>query len=216
MKGDEFYYVKSLEEDFCTKTLVGKEKVTYQTIQNMVKTGVIRPNTLSFGAQRRLAGTILDKNYTKTYRPHGIIFQTSEKPDQVLPFDLVLLSATNNIIVHYYRIKNNLHIYYRHKLIEGFERFVFKNFDEMIKIISSPKVAWKRVNDFRKSKGYKELPKSKYRLVEYNEVIFHKPIKIKPVAIYGYTKETRKISKELNLPCYVSAKDFYQKRVNGN
>ena len=106
----EVYYVKSLEEDFATKTLKGKNKVTYQTMQNIIKTRTIKPNTKSFGRQRRLACSILNKNYTKTYRPHGIIFQTSNKPDYVSPFDLVLLSATNNIIVHYYRIKNNLHV----------------------------------------------------------------------------------------------------------
>ena len=196
--------------------MLGKTKLLIKQYKIWLKQESLKPNTLSFGAQRRLAGTILDKNYTKTYRPHGIIFQTNENPEQVLPFDLVLLSATNNIIVHYYKIKNNLHIYYRHKLIDGFERFIFKNFEEMLNKIPSPEIAWKMVNDFRKSKGYKELPKSKYRLVEYNEVIFHKPIKIKPIAIYGYKKETRKIAKELNLPHYISAKDFYKKIVNKN
>lgn len=216
MKEGEIYYVKSLEEDFSTKTLVGKEKVVYQKVQDIVKTKIIKPNTLSFGKQRRLACTILDKNYTKTYRPHGIIFQTDEKPDQVLPFDLVLLSATNDIIVHYYRIKNKLHIYYRHKLIPDFEKFIFSDFESMINKIPSPKIAWKCINQFRKVHGYKELPISKYRLVEYNEIIFFKPIKIKPVAIYGYRKETKMIAKELGLPCYISAKDFYQKRINFN
>ena len=36
MKKDDIYYVKSLEEDFSTKTLVGKDKVTYQTIKDIV------------------------------------------------------------------------------------------------------------------------------------------------------------------------------------
>lgn len=211
MKKEGRYYVKSLEEDFSTKTLLGKKKVICQKIQEIVKTKTIKPNTLSFGTQKRLACTIINKNYTKTYRPHGIIFQTNEKPEQVLPFDLVLLSATDNIIVHYYRIKDNLHIYYRHKLITGFEKFIFKNFESMMNKISSPKIAWKLVNEFRKNHGYKELPISKYRLVEYNEVIFHKPIKIIPIAIYGYRKETKIIAKELGLPYYISAKDFYQK-----
>ena len=154
----------------------------------MVKTKTIKPNTLSFGAQRRLACTIINKNYTKTYRPHGLIFQANEKPNQVLPFDLVLLSATDNIIVHYYRIKNNLHIYYRHKLIPGFKKFIFKDFEKMVNRIPSPNIAWKLVNNFRRANGYKEIPISKHRLVEYNEVIFHKPIKITPIAVYGYRK----------------------------
>jgi hypothetical protein len=81
----------------------------------------------------------------------------------------------------------------------------------MINKIPSPQTAWKLVNQFRKSKGYKELLISKSRLVEYNEIIFYKPIKIVPVAIYGCRKETRIIAKELGLPHYTSAKDFYQK-----
>lgn len=207
----EVYYVKSFEEDFVTKSLNGTEKITYQTVFDIVKTKTIKPNTKSFGRELRLSCTILNKNYTKTYRPHGIIFQTSQKPDYMFPFDLVLLSATNNIIVHYYRIKNKLHVYYNHTLIPGFEKFIFKDFNKMGKEIPNPEIAWKKVNDFRTAHGYKTLPKQKYRLVEYNEVVFHKPVKITPVALYGYTKQTRTIAKKLGLPYFVSAKKFYNK-----
>jgi hypothetical protein len=205
----EIYYVKSLEEDFATKTLKGKKKVNYQKIQQIINTKTIKPNTKSFGRKRRLACTILDKNYTKTYRPQGIIFQTKINPDYIFPFDLVLLSATDKIIVHYYRIKNNLHVYYNHKLINGFEEFIFKDFSSMIKKYPSPEKAWKAVNKFRKENKFNELPKQKFRLIEYNEAIFHKPIKIKPIAIFGYRKNTAKIAEKLNLPHYVSAKQFY-------
>ena len=115
------YFVKSFEEDFSTKTLVGKKKKAFQTLDNILSTNIIKPNTVSFGQKRRLSTTILHKNYNKTYRPQGIIFQTDANPDYVLPFDLVLLSDANKIVVHYYRIKNNLHVYYNHKLIAGFE-----------------------------------------------------------------------------------------------
>ena len=79
----EVYYVKSLEEDFSTKTIKNKEKVSFQSVQNIVKTKTIKPNTKSFGRERRLSCTMLSRNYTKTYRPHGIIFQTEEKPDYI-------------------------------------------------------------------------------------------------------------------------------------
>lgn len=206
----EVYYVKSFEEDFATKSLKGKKKVTCQTVFDVVSKKVLKPNTKSFGRQKRLSCTILDKDYTKTYRAQGIIFQTNAKPDYVLPFDLILLGATDNIIVQYYRIKNNLHIYYNHSLIDGFEKFIFKDFGKMKQKINSPKFAWKKVNEFRQAKGYKYLPVSKYRLVEYNEVVFNKKIKIKPVALFGYRKETRVIARKLNLPCYRSAKEFFK------
>lgn len=206
----EVYYVKSLEEDFATKTLKGKKKVTYQTVYNIVRTKTIQPNTKSFGRKRRLSCTVLDEKYTKTYRPQGIIFKTNKKPDYIIPFDLVLLSATDNIIVHYYRIKNNLHVYYNHTLIPGFDKFIFKSFNAMIYKYTSPEVVWHEVNRFRKQHGFNFLPHQKFRLAEYNEAVYHKAVKIEPVALFGYRPDTRKIAKKLNLPNYISAKQFYQ------
>jgi len=207
---DNVFLVKSLEEDLATKTLIGKKKVTYQTVLDIVKNKRIRPNTNSFGRKKRLSCTILSDEYNKTYRPQGVIFQTSSKPDYVIPFDLVLASATNNIVVHYYRIKNNLHIYYNHTLIPNFEKFVFGDFNSMINMYHFPKDAWRAVNKFRKINGFGILPKQKFRLAEYNEAVFHKTIKIKPIALFGYKSETRKVAKKLGLPCYASAREFYK------
>ena len=210
----EVFYVKSFEEDFCTKTLVKNKKVSFQNVFDIVKTETLKPNTKSFGRKRRLSSTILEKNYNKTYRPQGIIFQTTKKPDYIFPFDLVLLSATDRIIVHYYRIKNNLHVYYNHTLIPGFESFIFKDFSSMIKKYPSPEKAWHAVNAFRRKNKFNILPRQKFRLVEYNEAVFHKAIKIKPVAIFGYRKETAKIAEKLDLPHYVSAKHFWEHLKN--
>ena len=208
---NNIFYVKSLEEDMISKTLKGKKKVSFQTVENMVKTKKIKLNTKSFGREKRLSTTILHKNYTKTYRPQGIIFQTNNKPEYVSPFDLVLLSNAKNIIVHYYRIKNNIHFYYNHKLIPGFEKFLFKDFKKMIKKYNSPMAAWKDVNKFRRSHDHASLPKQKYRLVEYNEAVFHKNIKIKPIALFGYRENSRKKAKSLNLPHFVTAKKLWEK-----
>ena len=205
------FFVKSLEKDFATKTLHGHHKVTFQTIKNMVETKFIRPNTNSFGYKRRLACSLLHKGYTKTYRAQGIIFTTKNEPDYIAPFDIVLLTETDNVIVQYYRIENNLHLYYNHKLIPGFKKFIFDNVNSMTKKIPNPKIAWEEVNKFRMLAGHKMLSKQKYRLVQYNEVIFHKPVKIEPVAVYGYTKKARIIAKENRLPCFSSAKKFFQK-----
>ena len=210
------YFVKSFEEDHSTKTLVGKEKRTLQTFAEIVASSVIKPNTKSFGQKKRLSTTILSDNYTKPYRPQGIIFQTDAEPDYVLPFDLVLLSNAENIVVHYYRIKNNLHIYYNHKLIDGYEEFIYKNIEAMLEKFSSPEHAWKTLNDFRAKHGYKPLPHSKYRLAEYNEEVFLGPVKIRPIAIFGYRAETRLLAKKHNLPHYVSAKDFYERVQRSN
>lgn len=205
----ERYFVKSLEEDFATKSLKGSKKVNCQTVWDIVSKRIIKPNTKSFGRKKRLSCTLLDKNYTKTYRPQGIIFKTNKNPDYIFPFDLVLLSDTDKIVVHYYRIKNSLHMYYNHSLLPGFEKFIFKDFSSMIKKYPSPRSAWKELNKFRKLSGNKLLSKEKYRLVEYDEAVFHKSIKIEPIAIFGYRPVARIIAKKLKLPHYVSARTFY-------
>jgi hypothetical protein len=206
----EIYYVKSFEEDFCTKHLINRQKATFQSVFDIINKNEIRPNTLSFGRKRRLSTTILHEKYLKTYRPQGIIFRTAEKPDYIFPFDLTVLAATKDIIVHYYRIKEKLNIYYNRPLLSDFEKFLFKDFAKMLKKYSSPKKAWIEVNKFRKMNGYDGLPRQKFRLFEYNEAVFHKPIKIVPVGVFGYRKEARRIAKKLNLPCFVSAKRFYE------
>ena len=208
------YLVKSLEEDHATKILSGEKKVTLQTLDEILKTGILKPNTKSFGQKKRLSVTIIHKNYTKTYRPQGIIFQTKAKPDFVLPFDLVLLSDAEKIVVHYYRIKDRLHIYYNHKLIEGYQRFIFRDIEGVIKRFKSPKAAWKALNEFRKKHDREPLPKSKYRLAEYNEAMFFQPIKIRPIGLFGYRAETRKAAKRLGLRYFRTAKDFYNRLPN--
>lgn len=208
------YFVKSLEEDFHTKTLKGDEKIDFQSVRDIIKTKSIRPNTKSFGQEMRLSTTIIHKNYLKTYRSQGIIFKTSQKPDYVLPFDLVLLTDAKKIVVQYYRIQHNLHQYYRHNLIPGFKKFIFKNISKLVDEFPTPDYVWAEVNKFRIETGHSKLPISKYKLVQYNEAVFTKPVKIEPVAIFGYRKEAREKAKELGLPHFRNAKEFYEKELN--
>ncbi len=209
MKKEEKYFVKSFEDDFILKTIRRKRKINFQSIKNILKKGIIKPNTKSFGRKKRLACTYLHENYLKSYRSQGIIFQTSDSPNAIYPFDLVILTDAKKIIVQYYRIKENLHKYYGHALISGFDKFMFKSPEDMLAKISSPKLAWKKANDFRKKAGYQVLPKSKYKLVEYNEVVFNNPVRITPVAIFGYKKIAKDIAKKYQLPYFRTVKDFY-------
>ncbi len=208
------FFAKSFEEDFILKTLNKKKKENFQSIHDVLKTKTLKLNTKSFGRKKRLACSFLHKNYLKTYRAQGIIFQTNQKPDFIYPFDLVLLSDAKKIIVQYYRIKENLDAYYNHKLLSGFEKFVFKDINTLLKKFPSLDAVWKEVNKFRTNNGYKELPKQKHKLIEYNEVIFHKPVKISPVAIFGYKKITKEIAKQYNLPHFLSAKKFFESLEN--
>jgi hypothetical protein len=208
-----FYFVKSLEEDFHTKTIKDKKKVNFQSIQDMINKKIIHPNTKSFGRKSRLSTSILSPNYIKTYRPQGIIFQTKVSPSYILPFDLVLLSDVKKIIVHYYRIKDNLHFYYNHELIPGFEKFIFKDFNKLLERFPSHKNLWKEVNSFRVRAGYKKLPTSKRRLIEYSEAAFERSVPITPIAIFGYSKKARALAKQYKLPHFRTARDFYRKAI---
>lgn len=205
------YFAKSFEEDFILKRLKGKKKIDFQSIHDIINTRTIKPNTKSFGRDDRLACSILHKNYLKTYRSRGVIFKAKSKPDFVYPFDLILLSNAKKIIVQYYRIKDNLHMYYNHKLLKGYEKFVFRDINKLLRKFSSPKIAWKEVNKFRVNHGHKQLSRQKYKLVEFNEAIFHKSIKIDPVAIFGYSSLSRKIAKQYGLPHFRSVKEFWEK-----
>ena len=206
----EQFFAKSFEEDFVLKTLDGKKKKDFQSIHNILETRLLKLNTKSFGREKRLACSFLHKNYLKTYRAQGLIFKTNQKPDFLYPFDLVLLSDAKKIIVQYYRIKENLHMYYNHKLIPGFEKFVFKDIQSLLKKFPSLDKVWKEVNEFRLIKGHKELSKQKHKLVEYNEVIFHKPVSVVPIAVFGYRKIVIEVAKRYGLPYFVSAKKFYE------
>lgn len=207
------FYVKSFEDDFVLKTLEGQVKVPSQSLAEIVKTGVIKPNTNSFGAKKRLSTTILHPAYAKTYRPQGLIFQTNEKPSHVIPFDLVLCSDAEKMVVQYYRIQGKLHEFYDRKLIPGYERFIFKDVDKLIAAFPNPQAAWKAVNDFRVKHGLPHLPKEKFRLALYNEAVFEKPVKIIPVAVFGYRPEARQIARELGLPCFRSAAEFTKRKI---
>ncbi len=214
MHYNKYFFVKSLEEDFYTKVMIGKRKANFQSVHNIIRTKTIYPNTKSFGQESRLSTTILSETYLKTYRAQGIIFQTKSSPSYVLPFDLVVLSDVKKIIVHYYRIKDNLHFYYNHQLIPGYKRFIFSDLNKLIKRFPSHKKVWGEVNAFRDKAGYKKLPLSKRRLIEYNEAVFEKPIKIEPVAIFGYSKKARELAIKYKLLHFRTARDFYKKTVS--
>jgi len=205
------FYVKSFEDDFVLKTVIDGKKVSSQSIEEIILSKKIIPNTFSFGKKKRLACSTLHKNYLKTYRSQGLIFQTLVKPSEIYPFDLAVLTQTNKVIVKYYKIKDSLGEYYGKKLIEGYKEFLFNSFDELLSKFSSPKAVWIETNKLRKEFGYASLPISKFKLVEYNETIFDKPIKITPVAIFGYKKESRILAKKFGLKYFKNAKEFYEK-----
>ena len=215
------FYVKSFPDGFMgLKTLQAQENVISQTTDDILGTLTINPNTLSFNLPPRLSTTIIDTNSLETYRKQGIIFElpANEKPDYVFPFDLNVLTENNDYTVEYGTMEGELHLHYNVNLIDDFMRFAYASYEEMVDALQnntweiSPKDVLQLVNDYRASKWRGELPQEKIKLVSYNEAVFLKPVKIKPIALFGDPSDDRchYLSKKYQLPLYTSAKEFYQ------
>jgi hypothetical protein len=203
------FYVKSMEGDFTLKTLIKWEKVTHQTIEKILETLEILPNTISFNEPMRLSTTALSKEYVETYRPEWLIFQTTHQPKHYFPFDLILLSDNDEFEEHYYEMQHRLWDFYVRNLIAWYEKFKFSSFEEMIKTYPSPAHSLSAVNTFRTENWFLPLPESKSKIVKYNEAVFEEPIKIAPIAIYWTNQKSKDLSDAFNLPHFESAKAFY-------
>lgn len=219
---NEVFYVKSFREEFdWLQTLKGNELITTQTLKEILDILVIKPNTLSFWWPPRLCTTILDINYLKTYRPQWIIFSLPdwEKPDYIFPFDLNAITENENPVVEYHQIKWDIHIHYNIKLIDDFMDFAFNTYEDMYNKLKNnfwvinPNNILEIVNEFRLSKWLNILDESKKKLVEYNEAIFLRPVRINPIAIFWdkSNKLYQEISRTYNIPLFLDTKEFYEK-----
>ena len=203
------YFVKSMEEDFVLKMLVWDQKVVNQTIENIMTTLTINPNTVSFNEPVRLSTTILWKNYVETYRPEWIIFETEQQPKHIFPFDLIVLTDNDTFEVHYYKMEWNLWFFYQRNLIPDYEQFKCSSYDEIIRKYPNIQSVLDAVNAFRIHHWFQALPEDKARLIHYNEAVFQEPVKIRPVAIFGTNQRSQEVAKIFHLPHFASAKEFY-------
>lgn len=204
------YFVKSMEEDFILKMLVWEQKIANQTVENILETLTINPNTVSFNEPVRLSTTILGKNYVETYRPEGIIFETDQEPKHIFPFDLIVLTDNDTFEVHYYKMEGNLWFFYQRNLIPGYEKFKCTSYEEIVQKYPTLDDVVKAVNEFRIQNWFQALPEDKARLIQYNEAVFQEPVKIKPVAIFWTNERSKQVAKIFNLPHFTSAKEFYE------
>jgi hypothetical protein len=207
------FFVNTFDTTLKLKTLVGEEKVAAQSMEEIIESGVLEPNTMSFGQNKRLSFTELHDNYTETYRERGIIFQSDDHPDYILPFDMSVLAKIENeeVVVLYDDIEDKLHVYYNMNLIPGFEKFMFKDSDKMFEEIPSPEVAFEMINKFRVENGFDKLSEDKFKLFQYNEAVVTKPIKLTIVGLFGELEEIKKLAEKHHLPYFKSAKEFYEK-----
>lgn len=177
-------YVKSFEEDFALKTLIDGIKHTSQNLEDILSSKIIIPNTISFWQKYRLSTTLLWEKHTITYRPQGLVFTTKEKSDYIYPFDLIVLTANNTFEVEYYK-DPLLHNHYSRNLIPWYEYFKCKDYSDMIEKFWDINHLLEEVNTFRQNNWFAEIPWEKIKLIQYNEAVFHEPISIEIVGVFG-------------------------------
>ena len=199
----EIYY-KSLGEDpnsgslgTCTFDPRTKTRIACQTLKEILESQSIVPNTAHSTFPRRLCVSRLDEDYNRVYRPQGMVFETSEKPAVYIPFDLMALTNGKNLdSTDYYS-----------KTLLGYERFLFRNYEEMIRKFKDPKQAIVELNEFRKEHSLPEIPSSKLR---YNEICFigNEPVKVSPLALIGEGKEVANLAEKYNVKLYANINSY--------
>ena len=121
-------------------------------------------------------------------------------------------------IIEYHAIKDELHLHYNVHLIEDFMDFASTSYQDMVEKFKdnkwdiNPEHILHLVNNFRISKWWDPLPQEKQKLVEYNEAIFLRPVKITIVAIYWDKNnfQYKEIAKRYWVKHYDTAKEFYE------
>jgi len=183
----------SIDNNLQTQTLdLSLQKmITCQTLNEIVSTQTIKPNTKHTELKQRLCVSAITSEYCETYRPEGIVFETTDNPSYAVPFDLMMLTKGITFTSSDYNAS----------FLPKYQKLVYSDVKKMLKI--TPEIALKKLNEFRKESGLEEVATKKY-----NEVCFEKEIKIIPKALIGTSKETKDIASKYNLPHYTTIKEY--------
>lgn len=190
-------YFKSMaciDSTLGTKTYdhISLERVPCQTIDEILKSNTLLPNTKHSKLNDRLCASLLDKNYSGSYRPEGILFQTSQEPDYCSPVDIMALTTGDSFTSSDYGSE----------FIEKSEKLVFKSVNKMLKY--DPLTALDDLNELRKQVGLKSIEKP----FGYNECCFEDSVDIKPVGLVGSSSSIIENSRKYDLPVYSSTESY--------
>jgi hypothetical protein len=172
---------------------------TCQTLSQVLHQGVIEPNTVHSELEKRLCVSLMTNKYTGTYRPEGIVFATSVKPDYVVPFDMMTLTTGKTFT------SSDFHS----KFLRGYKKFVYDSIDSMLEENPDPKSTLTKLNEFRKSNGLEEIEKD---TMNYNECCFNEKVQIVPIALIGSGPEYKKLSREHNIPLFNTYEEFSKQK----
>jgi hypothetical protein len=163
-----------------------KSRTTCQTLNEVIETKTIKPNTKHATLKQRLCASLLCSGYSGSYRPEGIVFETEARPNYAAPFDMMTLTTG----------KTFTSSDYDSEFIPGSEKFIYNNIEKMLEDYPEASKGLKELNDFRKQNGLEEIDEVS---MKYNECCFENNIAIKPVAIIGKSQIYRALARTYGL-----------------
>lgn len=195
----EITYFKSLASingALATQTFVPEEgnRIICQTIEDVLRTSQIVPNTYHSKLKPRLCVSLPTINYTGSYRPEGILFSTQKKPDYCSPLDLMALTTGDSLTSSDYG----------GAFIPNAEEFIFDSIEAMLELYSEPSVALAKLNSLRQDVGLLAISSISW----YNECCFEDPLNISPIALVGKSDAILKTAEDFDLPVYASVESY--------
>ncbi len=198
-------YFKSFGGNELTTTTynpnAGKRTIC-QTLDQVLSTKVIKPNTTHSKLPNRLCVSLITQGFQGSYRPEGVIFSTTQKPNYCSPFDLMALTDGTTFTSSDFNSS----------FLKGSERFVFSDPTQMRSYFPNSDCSIKALNEFRRLNGLGEI---KYEEMKYNEFCFNNKVEIVPIAVVGTSQGIKDLSEKYGLLVYGSVKEYLSNSSEG-
>lgn len=172
---------------------------TCQTLQEILETGTIKPNTTHSQLRKRLCVSLIHDGYKGVYRSEGLVFATEEKPGYAVPFDLMTLTSG----------KSFTSADYSHRFLDGSEVFRYESIDKMLRDYPYSEKAVRDLNKFRQQNGLDPVDDM---ALNYNECCFEEDVQIRPIALIGKSRAYHELSRKYDLPLYGAFEDYSRLR----
>ncbi len=157
-----------------------KSLSTCQTLDEVLNHNLLKTNTHHHILANRLSVSLPTNHFPGVYRPEGVLFTTNQRPSYCLPFDLMALTKGTKFS----------HEDYGSDFLEGYENFVFPDFESMSRDFPNSRQAITALNDFRESHGLNPIEQE----IDYNELCFEQDVEIRPVALVGESPEIKNLA----------------------
>jgi hypothetical protein len=167
---------------------------TCQTLVDVLKQKIIRPNTVHHVLNTRLSVSVPTEGYSGAHRPEGLLFTTEQQPSYCSPFDLMALTYGKTFTLQDYGSD----------FLPDCERFIFTDGERMERQFSHSRHALTALNELRRSHNLPPFDESR----AYNEFCFEEEVKINPVGLIGTSDEVVALSDRHRVKRYDSVGSY--------